>query len=168
MKSAKIILGILIVTHLSPVFARSCETLYITIKNQSHGDCVLEKQYVIHGKLFPNSTVPEVIFRDQEVHFKMIGDYSSPELDVLLTYQCGNDQTISFYSRKPESRSIRITRNIPIHFYKKDKSTVVEVKNMAGKFTSELCHNGDYGYSKKPNKINWIIDSLDSESSERS
>jgi hypothetical protein len=163
MKKVTLLLGMLTITQLSPVFAEGCDTLYVNINNQSPADCVLEKQYLIHGKLPPTDVIPQVIFRNQEAQFKMMGVVDSDELDVLLTYQCGDEQTISFYTRKPESKSIRPRRGIPLYFFTADNSTVVESKNITAKFTSELCNTGAYWYSEKPNKVNWIISSSENE-----
>lgn len=91
------------------------ETVTIRIKNASTSDCTLKNRFITFGELVQNTQPPETLFRDQTATFKMDGFPAS----IVLTYECGDDKDISFFSHNGAFHS---------------RWKILQAQNMAGDF----------------------------------
>ncbi|MCR9192346.1 MAG: hypothetical protein NXI01_06760 [Gammaproteobacteria bacterium] len=135
------VLCIFMISTTTYAFGESCRLYKIRIKNEGATDCVLKKQYVFNGKLTAHSKIPDVIFRDQEEQFEMTEIQQNFFLDVgfLLTYECGDNKEITFFSETPHGQ--------------KERNAVVESNNVEASFQASGCNNF-YGTA---NKVTWIL-----------
>ena len=89
----KILLGFLMIFS-SVVFAYN-NSVVVKITNATGTDCVLERQTAIYGYVSDPITVPNAIFSDQTIVFRMQSD-DSKRKSILLTYACGENRMASF------------------------------------------------------------------------
>ena len=159
-----IVLGGLLFSHY--VFAKNpgCGETVFSIQNESSNDCVLKEYKILKGTLFDELQVPDLILRGTTMTFTVtkghdkresMGDYRfgpNTSTMVYLSYQCGNDQSISMLSHlRPEVYcSIGGAPSIAEGF-------VLSKQNLDAKFSKlnpAICSAWS---ETRPAKINWVL-----------
>ncbi len=131
-------------------WGETCMIYKVRIKNIGSMDCVLKKHYILYGELSKQSNIPEVIFRNEEVQFEMTAPKLDPFLEAaaLLTYECGDDRDITFFTTT-SAQSSPMDR---LYHYS-SKSAVLESKNIEASFKATQC-NKIYA---NPYEITWTL-----------
>ncbi len=153
-----IVLGGLVFSHYAFANNPGCRETVFSIQNESSNDCVLKEYKILKGTLFDEFQVPDVILRGTTMAFTVtqsrekresMGDASAM---VYLSYQCGNDQSISMLSHlRPEVLySIGGAPSIAEGF-------VLSKQNLDAKFSKlnpAICRAWS---ERRPAKINWVL-----------
>lgn len=104
------VLGGLVFSHVALAKDPGCTDTVFSFQNESSNDCILKEYKILKGTIFEQSQIPEVLLRGQTIVFvvqqgrekiKPLRDYRfppAPATMVYITYQCGNDQSISLLS----------------------------------------------------------------------
>lgn len=94
-------------------YAWNCQIFQVHIKNIGSMDCTLKKSYLISGKLFHNTHIPEVIFRNTEAQFEIMPKWTKLwAAEVLMSYQCGDDKDITIHSRSIIGKGDNVVQSI--------------------------------------------------------
>lgn len=79
------------------------DRVIVTITNATDADCVLKEKTLLYGQIFDDSPLPDAIFRDQTIVFRMHS--STPlrfgarkDIMFLLTYHCADNQEATLFS----------------------------------------------------------------------
>ena len=159
-----IVLGGLVFSHYAFANNPGCRETVFSIQNESSNDCVLKEYKILKGTLFDEFQVPDVILRGTTMAFTVtqgrekresMGDYrfgTNASAMVYLSYQCGNDQSISMLSHlRPEVYcSIGGAPSIAEGF-------VLSKQNLDAKFSKlnpAICSAWS---ETRPAKINWVL-----------
>lgn len=148
------LLGAVMYSEISLAEKVSVNDFRIKLKNNTAYDCVLQKQQIIYGTVKDN--VPEVIFRGETSSFimKEYGYYKETtdlfdgyltDALILLTYQCGDNQSISLLSHKaPLAKYIRerLIRGI-----------ILASNNLTASFATKY----PSVYYGRPSEIVWVL-----------
>lgn len=122
-------------------WGESCSQYSVHINNVGTSDCVLKKYYILYGKLETGSKIPDVIFRNKETAFHMTA--ADGAAACLLTYECGYDRSITFFTTTTMGSS-----------YNKTRSGIIEAKNITAQFEANPCNS----FSSLPHEITWTLD----------
>jgi len=141
MKKILAVLFIFLGSSTAHAFGKNCYLYKVHIKNDGATDCVLKKQYILNGKLTTHSKVPDVIFRGQEETFEMTDIRKKQFLDVgfLLTYECGDNKAVTFFSETPHGQ--------------KERNAVIESTNIEAAFQASTCNN----FYDTANEVTWVL-----------
>ncbi len=79
------------------------DRVMITITNATDADCVLTNKTFLYGQVFDDSPLPDTIFRDQTIVFKMHSSVplrfgARKDIMFLLTYHCADKQEATLFS----------------------------------------------------------------------
>lgn len=86
----------------TPLLAYQDEAI-IKITNATDADCVLTKKTLLYGYITNDSQLPDAIFRDQTIEFKMRSGEPlrfgvRKDKMLLLTYHCADNQEATLYA----------------------------------------------------------------------
>lgn len=141
-----------LLTTLSYASTELCGGLRVRIRNYSAYDCTLVNNFVINGTTYHDTSVPSVIYRWQSVFFDIKKGPGSRRCDFsnVLTYQCGDDHTISLYSMRFSGRHHGILTDFSVLDANHMSATPKEKKEDCDDWTSA------YNY----NTIEWTINDM--------
>lgn len=137
----KIIIGLLLIIFSNAYATAACKILKVAVKNDSPSTCYLVERTIKSGsihKRFLYRISPGV----KITQFEILEGYKKPA-SILLTYECGDNRSISFLSTKDACVG---------NHAGKIEGTVVAATNMTAVFTTSL----EKGYYLA-NSIDWII-----------
>ncbi len=119
-----------------------CVFFNITIKNNTANDCQLIQNFVKHGTIVSTTQALIKIASGQESQPFEMSEYGFNGPDIVLTYQCGNNQMITIESQK----NICMNNNAIT-------GSILSRSNIDATYTKI---NGDYWKNKK-GSIYWTI-----------
>lgn len=123
-----------------------CNAFKVNIVNSVGSDkCILINKQIIFGDIWSNAHVPEELTQLSAAHFEMSRS-DEGDATVILTYQCGTEQEITFLSNGP----------IMQHFRDKAaRGVILNSKNMTAKYTIEWPSCGIL--EGRPATISWTL-----------
>ncbi len=79
------------------------DQVIIKITNATDGDCVLTKKTFLYGYISDGGQLPDVLFRDQTIDFRMRSQEPlrfgvRKDKIFLLTYHCADNQKITLFA----------------------------------------------------------------------